>query len=49
MPPKARKPGAPLDNAPIADHKKHAEEVLADEDYKKKPANYQDRNDEAKP
>lgn len=50
MPPDPKKkPEAPDKNAPVADHKKHAAEVLEVEDYKKKPANYQDLSDEAKP
>jgi hypothetical protein len=33
----------------VADHKKHAEEFLLRDEHKKKPAGYQDLNDEAKP
>jgi hypothetical protein len=48
MPPE-KTPKPPLDSAPDKDHKKYADEFLELEEYKKKPANYQDRNDEAKP
>jgi hypothetical protein len=40
---------APAPNAPKEEHKKHAEEFLKLDEYKKKPAGYQDKNDEAKP
>jgi hypothetical protein len=39
---------APPIKAPIEDHKKHAEEVLADEKYKVKPEDFPD-TDEANP
>jgi hypothetical protein len=43
-----RKP-APRIDAPIEEQKKHAEEVLEDEEYKKKPDDFQELNDEAQP
>jgi len=49
MPAKHQKKPAPRTNAPVKDHKKHADEILADEKYKKKPDTYQELNDEAKP
>lgn len=49
MPPKKSQPVAPDHRASLSEHKKHAAEVLAYEDYKKKPAGYQDKSDEAKP
>lgn len=42
-------PKAPVAKAPIEEHRKHAEEVLAREEHKTKPAGFQDRFDEAKP
>lgn len=48
MPPKA--PKAPAANAPKEEHKKHAAEFLAIEDFKKpRNPNYKDTSDEAKP
>jgi len=44
----ARKP-APTVDAPIEEQKKHADEILADEEYQKKPDEYQEKNDEAQP
>lgn len=46
---RGKPPVAPDHRAPMADHKKHAAEVLAYEAYKQKPPGYQDKNDEAKP
>jgi len=40
MPPKKPLPKAPKLEAPIHEHKKHAEEVLAIEEYKIKPPNH---------
>jgi len=40
---------APGVSAPIEEQKKHADEILADEEYKKKPDAYQEKNDEAIP
>jgi len=41
-------PKAPKLTAPIEEHKKHAEEVLADEKHKTKPEDFPD-TDEANP
>jgi hypothetical protein len=49
MPVKDQKKPAPKTTAPIEDHKKHADEFLANEKYKVRPATLNERNDEAKP
>jgi hypothetical protein len=43
-----RKP-APKATAPVEEHRRHADEVIADEKYKQKPAALNDRSDEANP
>lgn len=43
------KPIAPPDKAPLGDHKKHADEVLDYEPYKKVPASGEPRNDDVSP
>lgn len=43
-----RKP-APKANAPIEEHRKHADEILADDKFKQKPETLNDKSDEAKP
>lgn len=40
---------APPLKAPVEEHRKHAEEVLARPEHKTPPAGFQDRFDEAKP
>jgi hypothetical protein len=40
---------APRATAPIEEHRKHAEEFLAKDEYKRKPDKYDGRSDEAKP
>jgi len=49
MPVKDQQKPPPKAKAPIEDHKRHADEVLADEAYKVKPATLNTGNDEAKP
>jgi len=49
MPVKDQQKPPPKTTAPIEDHKRHADEFLANEKYKVRPATLNERNDEAKP
>lgn len=49
MPVKHRQKPAPRTNAPIEEHRKHAKEFLAKDEYENKPEKSRDKTDEAKP
>jgi len=49
MPVKHQQRPAPKASASVEEHRKHAEEFLAKEEYKQKPEKYNGRSDEAKP
>ena len=48
MPKPPKPPKAPPDTASDQEHRRHAEEFLKLEEFKKKPAELNDRSDEAK-
>jgi len=48
MPIKDQKKPAPKANAPVEEHRKHADEILAKDEYKEKPEAL-GKSDEAKP
>lgn len=49
MPVKHQQKPAPKASEPIEVHRRHAEEFLAKDEYKRKPEAYNGRSDEAKP